>query len=354
MNAVLAVSTGQPERIRVLIADGKAAARAALRSDLAGFADEILEAADGAAALQAAGAEELAAILLDPRLPMQPDAGAGDGAEILRRLRALPSVAATPILLASDATLDPDLRQRSVELGASGFLPDPPREAAAVQAQLRGWLALSRQRRTLQQQLAQLRDDNRRLERENRQFRAARQELVHQATHDSLTGLPNRALFDDRLMSALQRSRRHRQQFALAYVDLDNFKHVNDRHGHAAGDEALVETARRLSSRLRACDTVARIGGDEFGILFEELDAPARAASLGGRLIEALQPPLVLAAAGIEGGARITLGASIGIALYPADASGADRLLLLADRAMYKVKQRGGCGVQLHAESLSA
>jgi diguanylate cyclase (GGDEF)-like protein/PAS domain S-box-containing protein len=159
--------------------------------------------------------------------------------------------------------------------------------------------------------------------------------LLRAATHDVLTGLPNRRLFEERLGSAVRRARRANGRFALLYLDVDRFKEINDRFGHAAGDAVLQEIGRRLSQCARETDTVARIGGDEFVLLAEDLATVQDADFIAHKLREALHRPLVL---GLQ---SLPLEASIGIAVFPDDAGQGDQLLSLADGAMYLAKQEG-------------
>src|SRR3954468_19922947 len=160
------------------------------------------------------------------------------------------------------------------------------------------------------------------------------EKLRHQAFHDDLTGLANRALFEDRLTLALARSRRHREKLAVIFVDLDDFKTVNDSVGHAIGDELLRATAQRLASCLRVQDTAARLGGDEFAVLLEDLSGPDEAWQIAERLRSALEPPLVL------DGRRIASSASLGLECPGLDATAAE-VLGNADLAMYAAKDAG-------------
>lgn len=159
--------------------------------------------------------------------------------------------------------------------------------------------------------------------------------LTHQANHDTLTGLPNRQLFLDRLEHSLVRSQRTKEPFAVMFIDLDKFKFVNDTMGHPAGDQLLQSVSERLVDTLRASDTVARIGGDEFTILLPELEKAKHAASIATKLIDYLHRPYILD----DGVAEI--GASIGIAMYPGDGDNMDDLLNHADMAMFQAKQEG-------------
>lgn len=169
---------------------------------------------------------------------------------------------------------------------------------------------------------------------------AAERASSHAANHDSLTGPPNRALLYDRLDHALATATRTGTAVGVLFLDLDGFKNVNDALGHHAGDQLLAHTATRLSATVRAGDTVARFGGDEFVIVCENLpvgpDAAASARELGAiaeRIRRALARPIHLA------GQETTIGASIGVAIS-ADGTDADSLLRAADRAMYEAKRQ--------------
>jgi diguanylate cyclase (GGDEF)-like protein/PAS domain S-box-containing protein len=165
--------------------------------------------------------------------------------------------------------------------------------------------------------------------------RALEDQLRHQAFHDSLTGLANRALFANRVEHALIRSHRHAQPMAVLFIDLDDFKTVNDTLGHVEGDEMLAAVADRLRGCLREGDTAARLGGDEFGVLLEELATPGDARAVGEKILEAMRPPFLLQ------GVEMALGASIGISVAEGGAAGADVLLRDADVAMYMAKSEG-------------
>jgi diguanylate cyclase (GGDEF)-like protein len=160
--------------------------------------------------------------------------------------------------------------------------------------------------------------------------------MAHMAHHDSLTGLPNRALFQDRLHLALARAQRSGKAVALLFLDLDGFKPVNDTHGHEIGDEVLRQLAERLAETVRRADTVARLGGDEFVILLDDLDDPrAIATAIAAKCLEAVAADFLVDTL------RLSVGLSIGIAIYPSDADGPAALLSRADQAMYVAKQNG-------------
>ncbi len=159
--------------------------------------------------------------------------------------------------------------------------------------------------------------------------------ILHRANFDLLTELPNRGLFDDRLVGVLAMARRHRRSFALMYIDIDWFKNVNDSLGHAAGDTLLTEAAKRMEKCVRDADTVARMGGDEFAVILSDLNDPGEAEEVAHRVNRALAEPFALP----EGTA--TVSGSIGIAIFPGD--GSDELLLKksADKALYAAKAAG-------------
>ena len=164
---------------------------------------------------------------------------------------------------------------------------------------------------------------------------ASEAQAQHLAFHDVLTGLPNRALVEDRLTQALALATRNDQRVALLLIDLDRFKAINDTYGHHAGDELIVAVAQRLSRMVRASDTVGRIGGDEFIVVMPEVETLSQAQGLAQRIIDQLSQPFTLF------GSEVWSGASIGLALAPKD--GVDRLELMrkADIALYEAKSGG-------------
>ncbi|HEV3007814.1 MAG TPA: GGDEF domain-containing protein, partial [Burkholderiales bacterium] len=181
--------------------------------------------------------------------------------------------------------------------------------------------ALKRAQEDLRVAAVQLQNDARRLE-----F------LAH---HDTLTGLPNRAMFADRAREAVAHARRHDKTSAFLFLDMDNFKQVNDGLGHAVGDELLKIMASRLRASVRGDDFVARIGGDEFCVLLQDIAEPHEAAAVAQKLIAELSKPCAV------GDHEVSSGASIGIACVPQDGDDVDTLLRLADHAMYRAKQLG-------------
>src|SRR6202011_4861540 len=158
-------------------------------------------------------------------------------------------------------------------------------------------------------------------------LRDANARLQQFATTDRLTGLPNRALFADRLDQTIAQARREGKTLSLLFVDLDRFKNVNDSLGHHCGDDVLVEVSRRLLGAVREGDTVARLGGDEFALLLLGATSPERAATTAKRVLAALRPCIV------SFGAEFFVTASIGLAIWPDDSTATAELLQHADAA---------------------
>lgn len=161
----------------------------------------------------------------------------------------------------------------------------------------------------------------------------AKAELI--ATHDFLTGLPNRVLWQDRITQALALARRQHEMLAVLSVDIDDFKKVNDTYGHSEGDRLLVEIASRMKNTLRDVDTVARFGGDEFIVLIPEIDSESQVEVVADRLLASLRRPLGL------GSETIEPACSLGIALYPGHGTTPEALMVNSDRALYAAKKRG-------------
>ncbi|MEZ4394326.1 MAG: GGDEF domain-containing response regulator [Polyangiales bacterium] len=217
----------------------------------------------------------------------------------------------TPVVVLSDLD-DPEIARRVLELGAQDYL---------VRSDLRPGLLDRALRHAITRASVQ---------------RAS----LRAAYFDDLTGLPNRVLLRDRLAAALRRAVRLGERTAVFFVDLDRFKPVNDQHGHAAGDALLCAVAERLCGSLRASDTVARWGGDEFVCVLEGLDGADRALHLAANLHRTLMQPVELALG--EGRLSLEIGGSFGVAVFPDHAQRYDELLHCADDAMYAAKRAGG------------
>jgi diguanylate cyclase len=199
--------------------------------------------------------------------------------------------------------------------------------------------------RTLRRQVEHL---ERVVEARTQGLEAANKQLRHIASHDALTGLPNRVLLDDRLSQAVAHAESDGHSFAVAMFDLDRFKVVNDSLGHRAGDQLIKEVAHRLAGIARSTDTVGRLGGDEFLFIMDRLAKREDAELIARRAVKALQKPIRL------DGVDLHTSASIGIAMFPADGRNAETLIANADAAMYCAKQRGRNNMQLYAAGMNS
>ncbi len=168
-------------------------------------------------------------------------------------------------------------------------------------------------------------------------------ELKRIAHFDSLTGLPNRALLYDRMSQAFAVNSRHHTLLVICYLDLDGFKQINDSHGHEAGDQVLIEMARRMTATLRDGDTVARLGGDEFVILLSGYQREDESLVTLHRLLDQINEPIQLSS-----DLKVSLSASMGISLFPRDDHDPDILLRHADQAMYLAKQSGKNQIEIY------
>lgn len=177
--------------------------------------------------------------------------------------------------------------------------------------------------------------------------RAAESRLRYLATHDTVTGLPNRTLFDESLASAVERAERSERGLAVCFLDLDNFKSINDAFTHAAGDEVLATIGRRMRAAIRRSDMVARRGGDEFSLVIEQIRGLEDATAVIQKVQEAIAPPVSVS------GQEIYVTASIGISLFPGDAATPELLLRFADTALFQAKARGKNTYALYANEMS-
>jgi diguanylate cyclase (GGDEF)-like protein/PAS domain S-box-containing protein len=178
--------------------------------------------------------------------------------------------------------------------------------------------------------------------------RAIEQQLVHDALHDRLTGLPNRSLFVDRLTQATAGLARHAGILAVLFLDVDGFKVINDSLGHEVGDGVLLQVSERLSSLMRPRDTVARFGGDEFVVVCEDLQHPVEAVQIAERLLDAVRVPMT------TGGSEVVVTVSVGIAIAASGTEAAGDLLRDADAAMHRAKKEGRARVALFADDMRA
>ena len=176
----------------------------------------------------------------------------------------------------------------------------------------------------------------------------AEEKIKYMATHDSLTGLPNRLMFSQLLNHAIKSARRYTRQFAVLFIDLDRFKVINDTLGHEAGDQLLQEIAMRLKQTLRAVDVVARLGGDEFVILIEEISDSSQVATVSHNILTTIIKPITIM------GQECHITASIGISVFPKDAEDEQSLMKNADMAMYLAKEKGKNNYQFYSEDIQS
>ena len=179
------------------------------------------------------------------------------------------------------------------------------------------------------------------------QRKATEKQLEYQAYYDALTGLPNRLLFRDRVVTAIAQAMRNRRALAVMYLDLDHFKLVNDGLGHSIGDKLLAQVAERLQASVRASDTISRLGGDEFTLLLNDVQSSDAVAGIARKILQSLARPFK------AGGHELFVTASIGISIYPNDGSDVETLLKTADSAMYRAKELGRNQAQLFTASMN-
>lgn len=171
--------------------------------------------------------------------------------------------------------------------------------------------------------------------------------LTHQAHHDTLTGLPNRTLFKDRLAQTIIASNRSGEKFALLFIDLDHFKKINDSLGHHVGDEVLIESSKRLQKALRAEDTLARLGGDEFTVILKDIKNIQGASTATQKIIDSIKKPIKVAKH------TLYVSSSVGISFFPDDATNGHDLIKFADTAMYKAKDEGRDSFQFYSSEMT-
>ncbi len=249
-----------PTRPKILVVDDTPANLVAMRRLLARADADIFEANSGNEALALCLDHQFALVLLDVNMPEM------DGFEVAQFISETDHLSETPIIFVTAAYADDINRIKGYTSGAIDYIAKPINDVI-LQSKVKIFLELYRARALLQQALDELSLRNRQLTGEVAERTRMEQLVRHQATHDALTGLPNRVLFRDRLEAAIEAGGGGGAPFALAYIDIDGFKGVNDAHGHAAGDELLKAIAARVDARTRGTDTVARLGGDEFAVL---------------------------------------------------------------------------------------
>jgi len=263
-----------------------------------------------------------------------------DGFEVAEFLSQEEHTRDTPIIFVTAAYADDMNRIKGYGSGAVDYIVKPINDVILL-SKVRVFLELYRGKQQLRGLLAELDQRNRQLQEEIGERQRLEQLARHQATHDPLTALPNRMLFLDRLGKSMARAERRGSPCALFYIDIDDFKPVNDQHGHQAGDELLKAVSQRMLEVMRKGDTVARLGGDEFAAIMEEPTDAADALLAAQRLAESLRKPYLLDLRNDAAPVEVRVGASIGIALYPQHAADLDALVRAADGVMYRAKKAG-------------
>ncbi|HTF96990.1 MAG TPA: EAL domain-containing protein [Cellvibrio sp.] len=280
----------------------------------------ISQASSAAEGLQQFDSDDFDAVLLDYRLPDI------DGMEVLQLLNKHPQHHAAVIIL-TGASADEDLEREFIEAGAQDVLF----KSEIAHKHLTRAITHARSRHMLERQLQE-----------------SHQRLRALAENDSLTGLANRYYFDESLRAAIPRAKRQNDQLALLFLDLDNFKIINDSLGHVIGDQVLKEVAQRLLGVVRAGDIVCRLGGDEFAVLAHNFDSHEAISQLAQRILDDLRKPIMI------GNLENTISTSIGIATFPDAGQNASDLLKAADLAMYRAKHDGRDNYQFFSQVMQA
>ncbi len=344
---------------KVLLVNDDPASLYALESLLSEAADQhvyqLLTAGSGKEALRQVLLHEFAVILLDVSMPGM------DGFETAEAIHSHPRSAGVPIIFITAHHADEMNRLKAYQEGAADYLFTPV-IPQILQAKVAVFVEMTKkniQLRKKSEQLARLNQDlrvqrlqdleriNAELEHEIKDRKQAELRAHELSTRDALTNLVNRRALIQQLEHAVATSDRSGTGFALLFLDLDKFKHINDSYGHEAGDELLRQVAARLTAAVRVADVVARLGGDEFVVLIEGRAAAANAARVARKIELAFALPFDIA------GHRLKTAASIGIAIYPQDGNNAQTLMKNADTAMYHAKQNDAGPVQFFHEELN-
>jgi diguanylate cyclase (GGDEF)-like protein len=320
-------------KAKILVVDDTPANLIAMRRLLAKVDATVVEARSGNEALSLTLDHEFALVLLDVNMPEM------DGFEVAALLCEESKTKNTPIIFVTAAYADDLNRIKGYTFGAVDYIAKPINDVILL-SKVEIFLELYRSRAQLRRAIDELAVRNEQLQAEVGERQRAEEKAKHQAMHDPLTDLPNRLLFVDRLRASMERAVRRQSRTALLYIDIDGFKPINDSHGHQVGDALLIAIASRMTHGVRAIDTVSRLGGDEFAVILEEPIDVAETVHSAQRIGASLHEPFELSVPG-KGPLTVTVGASIGVAVYPLHADSPDALIRAADDAMYRAK-RGG------------
>lgn len=306
----------------ILIVDDREENLIALQALLEDSGAEILKATSGNEALSLMLKQDIALVLLDVQMPGM------DGFEVAELMRGNVQTREIPIIFVTAINKDQQYIFKGYEAGAVDYLSKPI-EPLILKGKVAVFLKLWRQRKALHNALA---------EKEK-----LAEKLRVMAEYDPLTGLPNRALFMDRLAQAMNFVQRNKNVGTLMFIDLDKFKEVNDTLGHDYGDKLLIQAAERLTACVRKSDTVARLGGDEFTVILQDSKDEACARVVAEKILEQLARPFQIE------GHQLQIGGSIGVTVFPDDATDITELLKNADTAMYEAKNSGRNTIRYHA-----
>ncbi len=330
--------------LNVLIVDDSKVIRAAIREILEIGNIQVTEACDGKEALKSIDDNLPDLVLLDSVMPKL------DGISVLKVLRKSYSKIQLPIILVASLGSPREMVQ-ALDLGANDYVSKPidfdvlwaRLTNQLMQKQAAEFLRSAQHslEKQIKQRTAELKASNQQLEKEIKVRLLTEDRLQKQASYDELTGLPNRSLAADRLQQTLIKAKRHKLKPCVAFLDLDNFKYINDTFGHAAGDDLLKEAARRLTRCARGSDTVARLGGDEFLLILDDANntkghqPESGVRHVAERIIESFAKPFVIE------DQELNITPSIGFAIYPKDGEDSNELMRHADAAMYRSKNDG-------------
>jgi len=323
-------------KANILIIDDKQENLSALEKLLRHDAFNIISANSGNQALRQTLKYDFALIILDIQMPEM------NGYEVAKLLKEHEETQFVPIIFVTAAYSDELHRVMGYETGAVDYIEKPIQDKILL-AKVRIFVQLWEQQQELAQAISLLELQKAELEQQVILRQQANDKAEYLATHDPLTGLANRTLLHAQIETAVANTKRNNKKLALLFIDLDNFKPINDQHSHAAGDYVLKTTAERILHCVRDMDTVARYGGDEFIILLPDLQHPEAAIETANRINHKIAEPMSWQ----ENTLNIT--SSIGVAIYPDTVNTIDMLMMGADSAMYEAKDSGKNGVVVYS-----
>ncbi len=307
------------DKVNVLLVDDRPENLLALEAALEDLDLDLVKAFSGNEALGLLVEKEFGLVILDVQMPDM------DGFEMASLMKQNVLTRNIPIIFVTAINRDKKFIFKGYEVGAVDYLSKPI-DTDILISKVRVHVNLYRHKASVEKQAEQ---------------------LEKKAFIDTLTQLPNRSLFFDRLEHSISQSKRNNKDLAVIFLDLDRFKYINDTLGHAVGDQLLQDVAERLTDCARKSDTVARLGGDEFTLILSDISTSRDAAIVGHKILKSLTQPFKL----LKG--EYTIGASIGISLYPSNGVSAEELVKNADIAMYHAKQNGKNNYQFFTSEMN-